>query len=105
MEPPFGLEDAIQEDELAFGATVFQADRGNTRGPCIFTAATSHADRPTAMAYFKTQQGYRGKTGTLVFTEAATTITMSGILKSAMATRIVGVRWYIRYVFQITSVS
>jgi hypothetical protein len=105
LEPPFGLEDDIQIEELAFGTAVFQAARGNSKGQCVFTAAKSHTNRATAVAYFKTQQGYRGAAGSLVLTEGATTITMEAICKSAVAVKMNGVRWTFRYVFMITSVS
>jgi hypothetical protein len=105
LEPPFGLEDSLQEEELAFGTVVFQAMRGNSRGQCAFTAAKSHATRATAVAYLLTQQSYRGAPGSLVITEAATTITMTAQLVSAMAVEFKGLRWTIRYVFRITTMS
>jgi len=95
-----------QVEQLAFASNAERIMRGNVSGDCIFTAGKSHADRGTALAYFKTNFGYIGQTGSLVITVDATTITMANAtLRSVTAVEINGVRWMLRYTFGITTVA
>lgn len=106
MEPPLGLQDAEQKDELAFAAAPFIQGRGNTQGACVFTVEKSHADEDTALAYAKTQQGYRSQWGVLVLTmRSGGTMTMTAYLHSAIVVMMRGVRWGIRYTFTITTMT
>lgn len=95
-----------QLDNLAFGANPSRLMRGNVAGDCVFTAAKSHADRGTALNYFKTNYGYIGQVGSLVITMDAATLTMAGAtLKGVTVAEFNGVRWTLRYTFGITTIT
>jgi hypothetical protein len=87
-------------------AAVVYAQRGLVSGELTFTASKSHADRATAVGFFKTEYGRLNGQGQLVITEAATTLTMDGVvLRGVQCVRFNGLRWTIRYTFAISTIT
>jgi hypothetical protein len=98
-----GLE---QVQRLAFGANPFRAMRGNVAGDCVFTARKSHADRATAMNYFKTNYGYIGQMGTLVLAQDAASLTMANAtFRGVIVAEFNGLEWTLRYTFGMTTIT
>ena len=101
-----GGEPVEQVDELAFASFAARVMRGNVRGQCVFSAAQSYKDAPTAAAALKTAYALMGMPGSLVLTFGATTLTMAGATVGPVRmVKFVGTRLVIRYSFGITSID
>jgi hypothetical protein len=101
-----GSEGVEQVVPLFQGANPFRQMLGNVSGGCVFTAAKSHADRPTAANFFKGEVARVGQQGTLVLTIDSATITMgNATLRGVAAVAVDGVRWTVRYTFGVTTIA
>lgn len=101
-----GGQSIDQVEPLDGAAAAVQFARGNVQGEFVFTAGKSHADRATAVNYFKAQFGKLNQKGSLVYTVDSATLTMAGaVLRAVTVADIVGLRWTIRYAFGITTVT
>lgn len=80
--------------------------RANVAGELTLVCAKSHADVDAAATYFLGEYGRINQVGTLLLTFSAGTVTAAGAtLKGVEIANTVGVRWWLRYRFGITTLS
>lgn len=98
---------AVQQVEPLFrSASVLRIPRGNVAGECVFTVAQSHASRAAAATFLKGEYARINGQGSLVLTEGATTLTMANAVCSGVTLAgAVGLRWWVRYAFGITTIT
>lgn len=101
-----GGDSAVQVEDLIRAAAPAQFARGNIRGELALVCAKSHASHDAAIAYAIAERNRVDQTGTLELTFGSSKATAAGaILRSVRVVRIVGVRWWISYTFNITTLT
>ena len=98
---------SLQQIEPLFrAANPIRFPRGNVAGECVFTVAQSHANRGAAVTFFKAEYARLNGKGTLVLTEGGITMTMANaVLSGVTLAGAVGLRWWVRYQFGITTLT
>lgn len=97
---------AEQVEPLFRAASATRIPRGNAVGECVFTSVKSHASQAAAITFFKAQRALLNGQGALVLTEGLSTLTMSNAtLTTVELAGVVGLRWWVRYRFGITTIT
>ena len=102
----WGGQSIEQVVPLARAANPLRLPRGNVSGDFAFVAAKSHASVDAAASFFAGEYARLNQSGSLVLTVGTHTITMAGaVLRGVAKANIIGLRWYVRYTFGITTLT